>query len=140
MSFRLATTQRCCDNELMFGMPSCQLSEIFWEIVELLKEKFGSKLDLNLAQLLMRAEQYAAAIHAAGLTYENCFRLIGGAKIRKQRLGGLCSIHLACSSGHKRVHCLIYQTLSTPDVFIFAIYGPVEGRRHDLILPKNSGW
>lgn len=33
-----------------------------------------------------------------------------------------------------------YQTLTTSDGLIFALYGPVAGRRHDLTLLRNSGW
>lgn len=38
------------------------------------------------------------------------------------------------------MHRLIYQTLSTPDGLVFALFGPFEGRWHDMTLFKNSDW
>ena len=48
-------------------------------------------------------------------------------------------MQIACYSGHKRMSCLIYQTVTTPDGLIFSFYGPEVGRRHDLTLLRNSG-
>ena len=33
---------------------------------------------------------------------------------------------------------LIYQTISTPDGLIFHLHGPLEGRRHNLTLLRES--
>lgn len=59
--FHLATTQRFFDSETMFGLFSSQLSEIFWEMIELLNEKCGDKLDLSVTFLQSRVELYADA-------------------------------------------------------------------------------
>jgi nuclease HARBI1 len=37
-------------------------------------------------------------------------------------------------SGHKKYHCLKYQSLVTPDGIISHIFGPVEGARHDAFV------
>ena len=42
-------------------------------------------------------------------------------------------------SGQKRVHCLIYQTITTPDGLKFYLYGPEVGRSHDMTLYRQSG-
>ena len=34
----------------------------------------------------------------------------------------------------------MYQTVTTPDGLIFAMHGPIEGRRHDITLFRESGW
>lgn len=138
--FRLATTQRWCDMEVKFGMFACQLSEVFWEMVQALVDKLGWKLDLDGAQLRLRADMYADSIRSAGAPLHDCVGFIDCTKIRMQRPGGTGANQRACYSGHKRVHCLIYQTLSTPDGLVFALHGPVEGRRHDLTLFRSSGW
>ena len=39
---------------------------------------------------------------------------------------------------HKRVHALKYQSVTTPDGLIVDLYGPVEGRRHDMFLMTKS--
>lgn len=40
---------------------------------------------------------------------------------------------------HKRFPCLIYQTLTTPDILVFHLYGPEAGRHCDMILVRKSG-
>ena len=45
----------------------------------------------------------------------------------------------SCYFGHKRMHCLVYQTITTPDGLILHMYGPEEGRRHDLTHLRNCG-
>ena len=42
-------------------------------------------------------------------------------------------------SGHKRYHALKFQRVLTPDGMIAQLYGPVEGRRHDMFLVRDSG-
>ncbi len=39
---------------------------------------------------------------------------------------------------HKRMHCLSYQTITTPDGIVFHMYGPVEGRLPDAFLYRES--
>lgn len=38
------------------------------------------------------------------------------------------------------MHCLVYQTITTPDALMFSFYGPDVGRRHDLTLLRQSQW
>lgn len=40
---------------------------------------------------------------------------------------------------HKRILCLAYQTIATPDGIIFSLYDPEVGRWHDLTVLKKSG-
>ncbi|KAK1860396.1 hypothetical protein I4F81_002985 [Pyropia yezoensis] len=44
-----------------------------------------------------------------------------------------------CYSGHKRRHAIKFQSVLTPDGLILHLYGPVEGRRHDMTLYHESG-
>lgn len=59
-------------------------------------------------------------------------------KIQMQRPGGPACNQRACYSGHKHFHCLIYQTVTTPDGLIFYLYGPEIRRRHDISLYRQS--
>jgi nuclease HARBI1 len=45
----------------------------------------------------------------------------------------------ATDSGHKRHNCLKFQAISAPDGLVLHFFGPVEGRRHDMFLYKESG-
>src|SRR5690348_2464848 len=42
-------------------------------------------------------------------------------------------------NGHKRAHGLKFQTVMCPDGIIASVYGPTEGRRHDITLYRLSG-
>lgn len=42
-------------------------------------------------------------------------------------------------NGWKRMHCLKYHAVVTPDGIIIHLYGPVEGRRHNQTVFKESG-
>ncbi|ETV64587.1 hypothetical protein H257_18550 [Aphanomyces astaci] len=40
--------------------------------------------------------------------------------------------------GHKRRHAIKFQTVVTPDGIISHVFGPIEGRRHDLTMLRRS--
>jgi hypothetical protein len=42
-------------------------------------------------------------------------------------------------NGWKRMHCLKYHVIITPDGMIIHVFGPIEGRRHDETCFKRSG-
>ncbi len=49
------------------------------------------------------------------------------------------SLQKAVYNGHKRVHALKFQGVCAPDGIIIHISAPVEGRRHDSRLLRESG-
>lgn len=81
-------------------------------------------------------EEYAQAITQKGCPLTNCFGFIDGTvrpicrPEKKQRV---------VYNGHKRVHALKFQAVATPNGLIANLYGPVEGRRHDAGMLKDSG-
>ncbi|KIJ42814.1 hypothetical protein M422DRAFT_98796, partial [Sphaerobolus stellatus SS14] len=42
-------------------------------------------------------------------------------------------------NGWKRIHCLKYHAVITPDGLVIHVFGPVDGRRHDEMVYKESG-
>jgi hypothetical protein len=42
-------------------------------------------------------------------------------------------------NGHKRVHGLKFQSIVIPNGLIANLFGPIEGRRHDSFLLRESG-
>ena len=52
------------------------------------------------------------------------------------RPGG--GLQRASYSGHKRKHALKFHNVLTPDGLFFHLFGPVEGRRHDMTLYHES--
>lgn len=84
-----------------------------------------------------RLEQCAQVIHEKGAPLDNVWGFIDGTvrsicrPTRHQKV---------CYNGHKRVHALKYQSVTTPDGLIRDFFGPVEGRRHDSYLLAESNF
>lgn len=71
-----------------------------------------------------------------GSPVPNCFGFIDGTA------RAICRPSInqeAYYSGHKKVHCLKYQSLITPDGIIVSLKGAYEGRRHDAAMLRDSG-
>lgn len=121
-------------------MRSSALSEDFWEIVRSFTDANMHLLNTFRTDLIMsRAALYAAAIHDKGAPLPACIGFIHCTKIRMSRPGGSTTLQRSVYSGHKCFHCLIYQTVTTPDALVFHMYGPEVGRRHDMNIGK-AGW
>ena len=78
---------------------------------------------------------------------DNCFGFIDGTlhqvcrpRIRKNipLILNPNNIQRALYSGHKRHHGIKFQSIVLPDGMIAMMFGPVEGRRHDITLLKLS--
>ena len=136
---RMASPCRWADVEYLFGMRSSALNEAFWEVLESSYEAQGHLLlDLKEGLLVQRAEMYADCIMNAGAPLDSCVGFIACTKIKMTRPGGHGGLQRSCYSGHKRFHCLIYHTVTTPDGLLFNLYGPKVGRRHDLTLLRQN--
>ena len=125
---------------MAFGKTSSALSEIFWEQLELLIKRNGHLLtEIRREFVRKRCQEYCKAIEEKGCLMEGCWGFIDGSKVKICRAGGHNLIQRAAHSGHKRVHCLNFQTITAPDGIILRAYGPLEGRRHDSTLYRKSG-
>lgn len=85
---RLSTTILWCDMELSYGMFSSQLSEVFWEMVEILTNTFGHLLLLRGSLFRSRNTIYAESISSSGAPLNRCAGFIDCTKIRMARSGG----------------------------------------------------
>ncbi|XP_030842389.1 uncharacterized protein LOC115924448 [Strongylocentrotus purpuratus] len=79
---------------------------------------------------------YADVIHQKGAPLNNCWGFIDGTVRPICRPG---EHQRVAYNGHKRVHSLKYQSVTSPNGMIANLYGPVEGRRHDAYLLRESG-
>ena len=112
-----------------FGRPVAQLCMIFNQQVDIIDHQWGRLLsDFN--HPLLRPdvlELYAEAIYRKGSALSNVWGFIDGTTRacarprRDQRL---------IYYGHKRYHCLKYQSITTPNGITANLFGPMEGRRH----------
>ena len=64
-----------------------KLSEIYWEIVELLNEKCSGLLELRAEFLSRRCNLYASAINNAGASLEDCVGFVHCTKIQMAHPG-----------------------------------------------------
>ncbi|KAF4149310.1 DDE superfamily endonuclease [Phytophthora infestans] len=85
---------------------------------------------------------YASAVEARSAPMLNFFGFIDGTKIAisrpSSRRGHRESLQKQVYSGHKRVHCLTYQSVVVPDGLAIHFWRPIEGKRHDVTLLYES--
>lgn len=134
---RMAYPNRLVQLEAFFNRPKTTVSMTIKEVLNFLFDKFGDKLvNLNQEWIESRRQIYADAIHNKGSPLTNVFAFIDGTvrpicrPVRFQKV---------TYNGHKRIHALKFQSIVTPDGMIANLYGPMEGRRHDCALLKESG-
>jgi hypothetical protein len=135
---RLATPSRWIDVQIEFGKHRSALSEIFYHALELFYGEFGSAL-MNWPHGLVesRARDYAKAVFDKGSPLDSIVGFIDGTAIEIARPSG--ARQRATYSGHKRRNCLKFQAVSAPDGLILHLFGPMEGRRHDMFMYNTSG-
>lgn len=81
-------------------------------------------------------DRYSQAVSAHTSINLNCWGFIDGTvrpncrPSQNQRL---------LFNGHKRVHCLKFQGLTSPDGLLVHLSGPYEGKRHDAAILAQSG-
>jgi nuclease HARBI1 len=83
-----------------------------------------------------RARDCAKAVFDKGSPLGSIFGFIDGAAIDITSPSG--ARQRATYSGHKRRNCLKFQAVSAPDGLILHLFGPIEGRRHDMFMYSTS--
>ncbi|XP_048583759.1 uncharacterized protein LOC125563069 [Nematostella vectensis] len=84
----------------------------------------------------VQLQQYAEAIYNKGSPLNNCFGFVDGTVPPICRPG----VHQRIVyNGHKRVHAIKFQSVVVPNGMVANMYGPVEGRKHDSGMLKDSG-
>lgn len=111
------------------------LSKVFWEHVKLGIERFNNMLQLQLSFLWSRAILYSDVLKENKFHLKSVADFLDGTKIRLS--GGLNQNQVVVFSGHNRIHCFVNQPLSTIDGAIFALFGPMKGRPHDLTFLRQ---
>lgn len=137
---RLASPCRWADVTDVFGKQPSHMSEIYWEALEQVVERYGDLIKGSIPEqfLQQRAANYAAAVADKTGALQNCVGFIDGTRIAIARPTGSVMQNVAYN-GHKRLHCFKFQTVTTPDGFCLHAFGPTEGRRHDWFLYTASG-
>jgi hypothetical protein len=132
---RLAFPVRLYSMAEFFGRSMSALSSIFIFTIDALNHDCSHVLDFDFARLQQRLQYFSNCISNAGAPLENCWGFIDGTARPCNRPAWSQDV---LYSGHKRIHCIKFQSLLTPDGIIASLYGPVEGRHHDLFLLRES--
>lgn len=134
---RLAYPIRLSDVELQFGWERTRFSRITHLTALFIWKRWKHLLRFDSTRLTPhKLAFFARKIHEKGAPLDVVAALIDGTlqknarPIHNQRL---------VFNGWKRFHCLKYHFLLTPDGMIIHVYGPVDGRRHDETVYKESG-
>lgn len=137
---RVSSPVRWADLENEFFMHCSAMFEVFWCAMKGFFSRHAHPLNLRNNLLRELAPLYAECIHNSGAPLPCCIAFIDCTKINMCSLGGPNINQRCCYTGHKRMHCLNYQTIMTPDVLLFSLRVPQVGHRHDLKLFRTSGW
>lgn len=142
---RLSYPNRLLDLETLFNISSQSLSHIITKTANFIVENHGHLLEnLNAHQWLNRDRyqlyaqvsiSYSTTIIVEFLIYKHCWGFIDGT------VRSICRPSVNQEeyySGHKRVHCVKYQSVLTPDGLIINLKGAFPGRRHDAGIFRES--
>ena len=135
---RLAYPCRYFDLMSTFARPVPELCMIANTVLDWVYITHGFRLTSWNQPFLSSAnlQEYAYAISRKGSPLTNCFGFIDGTVRPICRPGEKQRV---VYNGHKRVHALKFQAVAIPNGLIANLYGPVEGRRHDAGMLKDSG-
>ncbi|KAG5892529.1 hypothetical protein JTB14_011118 [Gonioctena quinquepunctata] len=133
---RLAYPNRFSDLENIFKRSPAALSEICNLVASNIQQNHGHLLEdignLNRAKL----ELYAQAVVEKGGAVQNCWAFIDGTA---RPICTPTDDQEGYYSGHKRFHCVKYQSLLCPDGILVSLLGAFPGRRHDDFISGQSG-
>lgn len=111
---KLALPCRWYNIAKVFCMRHSKMREVFWEEIKCFmnaQRVLQRTLKTDLRQ--ERTAMYEDAIKEKGALIATCFGFIDCTKIWKNRSRGAVSMQRSCYSGHKQIHCLVYQTIKT---------------------------
>lgn len=134
---RLAYPNRLSDLSHLFDRSSVELSLVFNKTLNFIHEEKCDLLKTLNQRWLSHAnlDTFAQSVSAAGAPLTNCWGFIDGT------VRPICrpSLHQRLVyNGHKRVHGLKFQMVSAPNGMIANLFGPIEGKRHDSGMLRES--
>jgi nuclease HARBI1 len=136
---RLAMPSRVEYLEQRFFRCKAAITEIFYEALECFLQWAGPLVSFFQTEFLRsRAEYYSTKIaEKTENATQHCVGFINGTLVEIARSRAM--LQRATYSGHKRRPGVKWQVVTTPDGMLFHIFGPYEGRRHDMHLYAESG-
>ena len=121
--------------EARFGRPANQLRKIASAITNMVYNKHRHRLSSLQQEWLspVNLQRYAEAIHAAGSPLDNCWGFVYGSLIQVA-----ATPKARIYNGSKRISDMKFQSVVAPNGLIAHLYGPLEGKRHDCTMLRES--
>ncbi|KAF0731276.1 hypothetical protein Ae201684P_011837 [Aphanomyces euteiches] len=136
---RLVFPHRWIDMAAMLGRAPSTICHIFYFVVEFLDKNLSKMLYFYIDRISKNIDRYCKAISSKEKrSIKGVWGFIDGT-VRPMCRPGKCKGQQAVYNGHKREHAFKYQTIVTPDGLISHVFGPVDGRRHDIFMLNESG-
>lgn len=135
---RLAYPNRLTDLERIFGLSGPYISMICNYVMTFINDTYGHLLtNLNNVKWLNRDKfaSYSAAIASQNVPVKNCWGFIDGTA---RAICRPITNQENYFSGHKRTHCIKYQSVLCPDGIIVSLKGAFPGRMHDAGILRDS--
>ena len=128
---------------LIFGKSNAFLCDLFNFTLNWIYMKTKNLLYFNQHLVTQGMDEYCRVVHEAGAPLQCVYGFIDGTKLKTCRIKATeatkdLNLQKQIYSGHKRVHCLNYQVVTTPDGLALHFFGPLEGARHDVTLLRES--
>jgi hypothetical protein len=134
---RLVHPSRHCDFEMQFGWEKTRFSRISRLTAQFLFDRWKHLLRFDPQRLTpKKLFEFAHVIHSKGAPLTAVCGFIDGTLQKTARPVWNQRI---LYNGWKRIHCLKYHCVIGPDGLVMHVFGPVEGRRHDLTVYRQSG-
>ncbi|KAH9154499.1 hypothetical protein AeRB84_003416 [Aphanomyces euteiches] len=120
---------------MTFGREPSELCRIFSHVLDFLYEKYKVELEFDADMLNECGVLSRNAIADKTGVQSSCAAFIDGTV---RPIARPTYFQKQAYNGCKRVHSIKFQSVSLANGLIVAMYGPIEGRRHDIILLKRS--
>jgi hypothetical protein len=133
---RLSYPNRWFDLKDNFGRHPSLMSRIFHYVMHFLLQRLNASL-ICYPLTRERLEQYVDAFQRRGVP--DVLRVFAVIDTKKHKVCKPGENQRALYSGHKRIHCIKYQTLEGPDGLILHCTPCFDGRRGDGYILRRSG-
>ncbi|OWZ16988.1 hypothetical protein PHMEG_0009132 [Phytophthora megakarya] len=130
--------------QFFYRFPRGQLQQLcgafqlpFYFVVDYICARTKQMLQRNFDLFSSRLTIYSEAIHDKDAEIDCVWGFVDGTVRGICRPTGQIS-QRSMYNGHKRKHAIKFQIVVTPVGMITYLYGPSEGRRHDIMLMRKS--
>lgn len=112
------------------------LCSIFGTTISLIYDRFDDRIKFNSALFVDNRAAFAAAVHEVSGCLNNRIGFVDGTLRPIPRPS---HYQRQAYNGWKHLHAIKFQSISLPYGLIGSLRGPIEGRRHDVVLLRESG-